>query len=112
MQLYATLQDKTKEFYNELTALTALTTSPLFESVYGPYLNSFVESGRHCIIEPHFGPDLERAMMNSGKPYSVQNAVDVLHQLLQQLEVAHSLGISHRDVKRDNVVFADRELDV
>lgn len=86
-------------------------TSPIFESVYGPYLDAFTESGRHCIIQPLLGPDLERSTQASGKPSTVEDAVNVLRQILGQLEAAHRLGIIHNDVKRDNCVFVDRELD-
>lgn len=44
----------------------------------------------------------------SGNSYSMANVVDVLHQILGQLEAAHSLHIVHFDVKLDNIVLADR----
>lgn len=102
------LQGKTVEYANELRALQKLVTSPVYNRVYGPFLDAFTESGRQCIIQPYLGADLEMQMRKTGA-FSVESVVDVLRQILEQLATAHRLKVVMNDVKLDNVVIANRE---
>lgn len=55
-------QGKTVEYEKELGALRTLITSPVYENVYGPFLDYFTEGRRQCIIQPFLGADLEAVM--------------------------------------------------
>lgn len=83
--------------------------SPIFSRVYGPYLDSVQEGGNRCIIQPYLGANLLSFMEENGEAYNVATTVDVLRQVLEQLEAAHELQVVHKDVKLDNIVFADRQ---
>lgn len=57
------------------------------------------------VMERIQGPDLREFIEENG-PLQEAHAFAVMHQLLSVLNFMHSLGIAHRDVKPENVMFA------
>jgi hypothetical protein len=87
------LQRTIAGFIREERALRILKASPLYDAIYGSYLDSVREDGHACIIQPYLGATLISAMEESGSAYSVATTVDVLRQLLQQLDAAAPASI-------------------
>jgi len=58
--------------------------------------------GRPCISMEYLEGETLRKIMSRG-PVPVQEAVDILHQVLEALDYAHRMGVVHRDVKPENI---------
>jgi serine/threonine protein kinase len=52
------------------------------------------------------GRDL-RALIQEKKKFSPEEAVEIMHQVCQALEAAHSVGVIHRDLKPQNIMRED-----
>ncbi len=57
------------------------------------------------VLEYIPGTDLHTLMEKSGKAVSAREVVQILQAVLPALAYAHSLGIIHRDVKPENIMF-------
>ena len=65
------------------------------------------DAGPYMVMERLVGTDLA-AMLESGGPLSVIEAVDAIVEASAGLGEAHALGIVHRDIKPSNLFLADR----
>ena len=62
------------------------------------------DEGRMFLVMPLMeGGTLKDKM--AGKPLSVAEAVDILRQIAPALTVTHEMGMVHRDLKPDNILF-------
>ncbi len=57
------------------------------------------------VMEYLAGPDLSTVLHSGGPPMKLQRIADVLCQTLAALGEAHHLGITHRDVKPENIIL-------
>ncbi|MBI2678179.1 MAG: protein kinase [Candidatus Koribacter versatilis] len=65
------------------------------------------EDGRpFMVMEYVHGKDLRHMIQNSG-PLPVRRALGIARQAAAALAAAHALGITHRDIKPDNILMTD-----
>src|SRR4051812_35081370 len=63
------------------------------------------EDGRPYIVMEYVeGKDLRQAIEEAG-PFSIQRTLNIGKQIASALAEAHSLGITHRDIKPDNILL-------
>jgi tRNA A-37 threonylcarbamoyl transferase component Bud32 len=63
------------------------------------------EDGRPYIVMEYVeGKDLRHAIEEAG-PFSIQRTLNIGKQIASALAEAHSLGITHRDIKPDNILL-------
>ncbi|MBI2388505.1 MAG: serine/threonine protein kinase [Deltaproteobacteria bacterium] len=89
----------------EAQALAAI-RHPCIVTVYACGVHDGTE---YVVIERIPGEALDthiRRRTNGGKPFLVDEALDVLATLADGLSVVHRAGIAHRDVKPDNIMLA------
>lgn len=67
------------------------------------------ETHNFLIMELLKGGTLTKYMYKRGTPMSEPEAAVVMTQLLETLAKVHDLGITHRDIKCDNLVFANKK---
>jgi serine/threonine protein kinase len=48
-----------------------------------------------------------REMLSRDGPFTIERAANILHQACGALEVAHSVGVIHRDIKPDNIIISE-----
>jgi serine/threonine protein kinase len=48
-----------------------------------------------------------REMLSRDGPFTIERVANILHQACGALEVAHSVGVIHRDVKPDNIIISE-----
>src|SRR4051812_17589849 len=95
---FAADPDRLARFAREAQVLAAL-NHPNIAAIYG------IED-RSLILELVEGPDL-------AGPIPADDALTVIHQLIDALEYAHEKGIVHRDLKPANIkLTADRRVKV
>ena len=65
------------------------------------------EDGRpFMVMEYVHGKDLRHLIQNTG-PLPIRRALAIARQVAQALAAAHALGITHRDIKPDNILLTD-----
>src|SRR3954469_2867480 len=65
------------------------------------------EDGRpFMVMEYVHGKDLRNLIQNTGA-LPVRRALDITRQVASALAAAHALGITHRDIKPDNILMTD-----
>jgi len=65
------------------------------------------EDGRpFMVMEYVHGKDLRHLIQNSG-PLPIRRALTIARQAASALAAAHALGITHRDIKPDNILMTD-----
>lgn len=69
-------------------------------------IRHFFDHGDDLVIAMDFidGPTVETKLKKSG-PLPYDEAITIISQVLDVLEIAHSRGISHRDVKPSNIMI-------
>jgi serine/threonine-protein kinase len=60
------------------------------------------------VMELVNGSTLGQAIRGEG-PFTIERAADVLRQVCGALEVAHQVGVIHRDIKPDNILISEHE---
>src|SRR5215216_3178360 len=48
-----------------------------------------------------------RELLSQDGPFPIDRVVNILHQACGALEVAHSVGVIHRDIKPDNIIISE-----
>jgi eukaryotic-like serine/threonine-protein kinase len=48
-----------------------------------------------------------RELLIQDGPFTIERLVNILHQACGALEVAHSVGVIHRDIKPDNIIISE-----
>jgi eukaryotic-like serine/threonine-protein kinase len=48
-----------------------------------------------------------REMLSRDGPFTIERVANILHQACGALEVAHSVGVIHRDIKPDNIIISE-----
>jgi serine/threonine-protein kinase len=48
-----------------------------------------------------------RELLSRDGPFNIERVVNILHQACGALEVAHSVGVIHRDIKPDNIIISE-----
>lgn len=63
----------------------------------------------HLVMEMCSGGDLFDRIVSSKNrvPFSEEEAATILQKLMEAISYCHSLGIAHRDIKPDNILFVD-----
>jgi len=59
----------------------------------------------HMVIDLCDAPDLYERISQRGGAFSESEAVSIFTQLIESISFCHRLGIAHRDIKPDNVLF-------
>jgi len=62
--------------------------------------------GRYIVMEYVKGTSFSELIKNEG-PLSVERSIDITVQVLKALALAHKMGITHRDIKPDNVLITE-----
>jgi serine/threonine-protein kinase len=62
-----------------------------------------------AIVEWVPGPNL--AEFCSGRPQSLDTAITIVSSLLEVLRHCHAIGVLHRDIKPDNIILRNSEID-
>jgi serine/threonine-protein kinase len=60
------------------------------------------------VMELVNGSTLGQAIRGEG-PFTVERAANILRQVCGALEVAHQVGVIHRDIKPDNILISEHE---
>ena len=81
----------------------------ILSSLDHPNIIKFVETYNddqyfHIVMEASKGKDLFEKLLESGC-LSEDNAADIAFKVLSSLAYCHSKGISHRDIKAENILF-------
>jgi serine/threonine protein kinase len=63
----------------------------------------------HLVMEMCSGGDLFDRIVSrkSTVPFSEEEAATILQKLMEAISYCHSMGIAHRDIKPDNILFAN-----
>jgi eukaryotic-like serine/threonine-protein kinase len=48
-----------------------------------------------------------RELLSRDGPFTIERVVNILHQACGALEVAHTVGVIHRDIKPDNIIISE-----
>jgi tetratricopeptide (TPR) repeat protein/TolB-like protein len=96
--------DRRERFFKEARTVSAL-RSPYIASIYdiGEY-----EGSSFIVMELVEGELLSRALERG--PIPVLDAINIAMQVADALDEAHSLGITHRDIKSSNLIITERGL--
>jgi serine/threonine-protein kinase len=93
--------------FREAHALTVLTGTSAVRVLH----QAWTDDGAFCIVmELLHGVDLEKFLKNRevlGTTTNPRDLIQILNPIVQTLEVAHSAGILHRDLKPGNVFILD-----
>lgn len=88
---------------------TFLANAKTMESASLPVMyDSFVFRQHRVLVFPLYGRDLRTAMKSSRQPFPNYVTRSITHQLLVALHTLHHCGITHADVKPDNIIFSSR----
>lgn len=68
------------------------------------------EAGDTAVIEELINGEVLRSRTDSGRSFSEEQVVAFLLQLCDGLELLHSLGIIHRDIKPDNLMLFKEQI--
>lgn len=63
------------------------------------------ENWIHMVVDLCDGPDLYDRISKRGGAFPEPEAVSIFTQLIESISCCHRLGIAHRDIKPDNVLF-------
>ncbi|KAF5795548.1 putative protein kinase CAMK-CDPK family [Helianthus annuus] len=85
--------------------LQLLNRSPNIIQIHGLYEN---DDYVHIVMDLCESPDLFDRISNHAGVFSEQEACSVFSQLMLSISYCHRLGIAHRDIKPDNVLFDSR----
>ena len=91
---------------NEIKIMQYVSGHPVVVALYEAYEDhDFV----HLVMEMCSGGDLfdEIVSRKNTVPFSEEEAANILQKLMEAISYCHSMGIAHRDVKPDNILFAD-----
>eukprot|EP00253_Pinus_taeda_P029040 PITA_29040 len=68
----------------------------------------------HLVMELCSGGDLFDRIVsrNNRAPFSEEEAATVLQKLMEAISYCHSIGIVHRDIKPDNILFTDHSTSI
>jgi serine/threonine protein kinase/Tfp pilus assembly protein PilF len=96
--------DRRERFFKEARAASSL-SSPNITAIFdiGEY-----EGASYIVMEYVEGELLSKKI--ESKPLEINEAIDILSQVADALDQAHSSGIIHRDIKSANIIITDRGL--
>ncbi|KAL3506131.1 hypothetical protein ACH5RR_031513 [Cinchona calisaya] len=90
--------------YNEAKVMQMLSPNPHVLRIFDVYED---EDFLHIVVELCNGSDLFQRVA-ARRVFSEPEAILVMRPLMEAIAHCHSLGIAHRDIKPDNILFNDR----
>jgi serine/threonine protein kinase len=69
------------------------------------YFDDFIEGGVHYLVMLLAKGKSLQTLLNTGKRFTEEAAIDIILQVLDGLKAAHRINIIHRDIKPNNIMY-------